>query len=228
MVGATPGEGQRDRGRAAALRVPPWLQPPGLDPQGHGAVLRWLSDRALADSRPCDLLTSTLALVAAMALKNKWSSATPRFWVFNLVGFAYLLTAVPQFVSRQLDKQDLGFIWLMFVRPVDGTPLVSCPPRTGRRLCFECWRLSPRSGICIGSRTDAWGSRAPSRWPAPQTVSERETVTWPPNGFPWAIGCATVAPSQSSRSDWANKRSRHVTRLCRHHLHPVRQGGAAS
>lgn len=62
-----------------------------------------------------DFSTAVLAIVAAIALKHRWSAAIPLVWVFNVVGFGDLLTAFPQFFSLKLYDQDLGFIWLMFV-----------------------------------------------------------------------------------------------------------------
>ncbi len=62
-----------------------------------------------------DLTTAVLAVIAAIALKNKWSFAIPLVWVFNIVGFSDLITAFPQFFGNKLYDHDLGFIWLMFV-----------------------------------------------------------------------------------------------------------------
>ncbi|MHA7865013.1 hypothetical protein [Flagellimonas marinaquae] len=62
-----------------------------------------------------DFSTAILAIIAAIALKNKWSFAIPLVWVFNIVGFGDLITAFPQFFGLELYNQNLGFIWLMFV-----------------------------------------------------------------------------------------------------------------
>ncbi len=62
-----------------------------------------------------DLTTAILAIVSAIALKNKWRFAIPLVWVFNIVGFGDLITAFPQFFGLELYNQNLGFIWLMFV-----------------------------------------------------------------------------------------------------------------
>ncbi|MDP4844963.1 MAG: hypothetical protein NWR83_10890 [Salibacteraceae bacterium] len=62
-----------------------------------------------------DLSTAVLAVIAAIALKSKWSFAIPLVWVFNIVGFSDLITAFPQFFGNKLYDHDLGFIWLMFV-----------------------------------------------------------------------------------------------------------------
>lgn len=62
-----------------------------------------------------DLTTAILAIIAAIALKNKWRFAIPIVWVFNIVGFGDLITAFPQFFGLELYNQNLGFIWLMFV-----------------------------------------------------------------------------------------------------------------
>ena len=62
-----------------------------------------------------DLTTAILAIIATIALKNKWSLAIPLVWIFNLVGFGDLITAFPQFFGLELYNQNLGFIWLMFV-----------------------------------------------------------------------------------------------------------------
>jgi hypothetical protein len=62
-----------------------------------------------------DMSTSILAIVASIALKYKWSFAIPLVWIFNIVGFADLITAFPQFFGLKLYDQNLGFIWLMFI-----------------------------------------------------------------------------------------------------------------
>jgi hypothetical protein len=62
-----------------------------------------------------DLSTAILAIIAAIALKNKWKFSIPLVWLFNIVGFSDLLTAFPQFFSLKLYDHDLGFIWLMFI-----------------------------------------------------------------------------------------------------------------
>ena len=62
-----------------------------------------------------DFSTAILAIIAAIALKNKWSFAIPLVWMFNIVGFGDLITAFPQFFGLKLYDHNLGFIWLMFV-----------------------------------------------------------------------------------------------------------------
>lgn len=62
-----------------------------------------------------DFSTAILAIIAAIALKNKWRFAIPLVWIFNIVGFGDLITAFPQFFGLKLYDQNLGFIWLMFV-----------------------------------------------------------------------------------------------------------------
>ena len=62
-----------------------------------------------------DMSTAILAIIAAIALKNKWKFAIPLEWVFNIVGFSDLITAFPQFFGLELYAHDLGFIWLMFI-----------------------------------------------------------------------------------------------------------------
>jgi len=62
-----------------------------------------------------DFSTAILAIIAAIALKNKWSFAIPLVWIFNIVGFGDLITAFPQFFGLELYNHNLGFIWLMFV-----------------------------------------------------------------------------------------------------------------
>lgn len=62
-----------------------------------------------------DFATAILAIITAVALKNKWSIAIPLVWVFNIVGFGDLITAFPQFFGLELYNQNLGFIWLMFI-----------------------------------------------------------------------------------------------------------------
>lgn len=62
-----------------------------------------------------DMSTAILAIIAAVALKKRWKSAIAIVWIFNIVGFADLITAFPQFFGLKLYDQDLGFIWLMFI-----------------------------------------------------------------------------------------------------------------
>ena len=62
-----------------------------------------------------DMVTSILAIIAVIALKGKWKYAIALVWLFNIVGFADLITAFPQFFSLKLYDYDLGTIWLMFV-----------------------------------------------------------------------------------------------------------------
>ncbi len=62
-----------------------------------------------------DMATAILAIITAIALKGKWKYAIPLVWVFNIVGFADLITAFPQFFGLELYNQNLGFIWLTFV-----------------------------------------------------------------------------------------------------------------
>lgn len=62
-----------------------------------------------------DMTTAILAIITAIALKNKWKYAIPMVWVFNIVGFADLITAFPQFFGLKLYDQNLGVIWLTFV-----------------------------------------------------------------------------------------------------------------
>lgn len=62
-----------------------------------------------------DYATAVLALITAFTLKSRWKFAIPLVWVFNIFGFADLITAFPKFFSLKLYDQNLGFIWLMFV-----------------------------------------------------------------------------------------------------------------
>lgn len=62
-----------------------------------------------------DLTTAILAIITTVVLKTKWKFAIPLVWFFNIVGFADLVTAFPQFFGLELYNQNLGFIWLMFV-----------------------------------------------------------------------------------------------------------------
>lgn len=62
-----------------------------------------------------DLTTAILAIITAVALKNRWSFAISLVWVFNIVGSTILVVAFPQFFGLKLYDHDLGFIWLMFV-----------------------------------------------------------------------------------------------------------------
>jgi hypothetical protein len=62
-----------------------------------------------------DFSTAILAIIAAIALKNKWSFAIPLVWIFNIVGFGDLITAFPQFFGLELYNHNIGWIWLLFV-----------------------------------------------------------------------------------------------------------------
>jgi hypothetical protein len=62
-----------------------------------------------------DLTTAILAIITTVALKTKWKFSIPLVWIFNIVGFADLVIAFPQFFGLKLYDQNLGFIWLMFV-----------------------------------------------------------------------------------------------------------------
>lgn len=62
-----------------------------------------------------DLTTAVLAIITTIALKTKWKFAIPLVWIFNILGFADLVTAFPQFFGLKLYDQNLGFIWLTFV-----------------------------------------------------------------------------------------------------------------
>ena len=64
-----------------------------------------------------DLLASVLALLAAVALKLRWSIAVPLVWIFNLEGTLDALYAVSQGLQR-VDAGQLGgvvFIPLLIV-----------------------------------------------------------------------------------------------------------------
>lgn len=61
-----------------------------------------------------DFSTAILAIITAIALKNKWSFAMPLVWVFNIVGFTDLITAFPQFFGLEMYNHNLGTIWLVF------------------------------------------------------------------------------------------------------------------
>lgn len=62
-----------------------------------------------------DMLTSILAIITVLALKGKWKFTIPLVWIFNVIGFADLITAFPQFFSLKLYEYNLGTIWLVFV-----------------------------------------------------------------------------------------------------------------
>lgn len=62
-----------------------------------------------------DFTTSILAIITTVALKTKWKFAILLVWIFNIVGFADLVAAFPQFFGLKLYDHNLGFIWLMFV-----------------------------------------------------------------------------------------------------------------
>jgi hypothetical protein len=61
-----------------------------------------------------DFSTAILAIITAIALKNKWSFAIPLVWIFNIFGFADLITAFPQFFGLKMYDYNLGTIWLVF------------------------------------------------------------------------------------------------------------------
>ncbi len=62
-----------------------------------------------------DFATAVLAIITSVALKSKWKFAIPLVWIFNLVGFADLITAFPQFFGLKMYDHNLGTIWLVFV-----------------------------------------------------------------------------------------------------------------
>ena len=86
--------------------------------------LSFMTKEQMYDGFPADFLmqvglwdfaTAVLALITAFTLKSRWKFAIPLVWVFNIFGFADLITAFPKFFSLELYDQNLGFIWLMFV-----------------------------------------------------------------------------------------------------------------
>ena len=86
--------------------------------------LSFMAKEQMYDGFPADFLmqvglwdfaTAVLALITAFTLKSRWKFAIPLVWVFNIFGFADLITAFPKFFSLELYDQNLGFIWLMFV-----------------------------------------------------------------------------------------------------------------
>ena len=62
-----------------------------------------------------DMATAILAIITAIALRNNWKSAISLVWFFNIVGFADLITAFPQFFGLELYNYNLGTIWLVFI-----------------------------------------------------------------------------------------------------------------
>lgn len=62
-----------------------------------------------------DMSTAIFAIIVTVALKGKWKFAIPLVWVFNIFGFADLITAFPQFFGLKLYDYNLGFIWLTFI-----------------------------------------------------------------------------------------------------------------
>jgi hypothetical protein len=62
-----------------------------------------------------DFATAVLAIISTVALKSKWKFAIPLVWIFNIVGFADLITAFPQFFGLKMYDHNLGTIWLVFV-----------------------------------------------------------------------------------------------------------------
>ena len=61
-----------------------------------------------------DYSTAILAILTAIALKNKWTYAIPLAWFFNIYGFTDLLVAFPQVFSIQFYNYDIGTMWWAF------------------------------------------------------------------------------------------------------------------
>ncbi len=62
-----------------------------------------------------DYSTAILAIITAIALKNKWRYAIPLTWVFNIFGFTDLLVAFPQVFGIEFYNYDIGTMWWAFV-----------------------------------------------------------------------------------------------------------------
>ncbi len=62
-----------------------------------------------------DYTTSILAIITAIALRNKWQYAIALTWVFNIFGFVDLLVAFPQVFGIEFYNYDLGTMWWAFV-----------------------------------------------------------------------------------------------------------------
>lgn len=62
-----------------------------------------------------DYTTAILAIITAIALRNKWKFAILLTWVFNIVGFTDLLVAFPQVFGIKFYNYDIGTMWWAFV-----------------------------------------------------------------------------------------------------------------
>lgn len=63
-----------------------------------------------------DLATAVLAIFALIAIKKRWSMAVAMVWLFNIVGFADLLNALP----RQVAVTHFAAAWYIptFIVPL--------------------------------------------------------------------------------------------------------------
>ncbi len=62
-----------------------------------------------------DYSVAILAIITTYALRVKWKYAIPLVWIFNLWGFADLMTALPQASAQEFYNYDIGGIWWMSV-----------------------------------------------------------------------------------------------------------------
>lgn len=86
--------------------------------------MMFMVDNQIYDEFPKDLAftigiwdysVAILALITTYALKVNWKYAVPLVWIFNLWGFADLMTALPQASAQEFYNYDIGGIWWMSV-----------------------------------------------------------------------------------------------------------------
>lgn len=61
-----------------------------------------------------DYSTAILAIITAIALRNKWKFAIPLAWIFNIVGTTDLIVAFPQVFGIEFYNYDIGTMWWAF------------------------------------------------------------------------------------------------------------------
>lgn len=62
-----------------------------------------------------DYSVAILALITTYALKIKWKFAIPLVWIFNIWGFADLMTALPKSSALEFYNYVIGGIWWMSI-----------------------------------------------------------------------------------------------------------------
>lgn len=86
--------------------------------------MMFMVDNQIYDEFPKDLAftigvwdysVAILALITTYALKVKWKYAIPLVWIFNIWGFADLMTALPQASAQEFYNYDIGGIWWMSI-----------------------------------------------------------------------------------------------------------------